>query len=169
MSVLAHSSRKEKIQPSLQGPWPGAWKFHPLRMLGKIGSSFPLTFFVVFCHAHLINAQEVAYNTKISAAETVFNQAVEISFTAHTVYSLTAAFHGAASMRHPRVAGLCGVERRSAGFLEHQVLLRAEDPQDQWNCGDGGNGLRGDDACHQCAIAVQLPGQHIRSGGRWDR
>jgi hypothetical protein len=68
MSVLAHSSRKEKIQPSLQGPWPGAWKFHPLRMPSKMGSSFPLTFFVMFCHDHFIGAQEATFKNKISAA-----------------------------------------------------------------------------------------------------
>jgi hypothetical protein len=73
MSVLAHSSSKEKIKPSLQGPWPGAWEFHPLRMPSKIGSSFPLTFFVMFCHAHILNAQEVAFNNKISAAQAALN------------------------------------------------------------------------------------------------
>jgi hypothetical protein len=62
MSVLAYSSSKEKIKPCLQGPWSGAWEFHPLRMPSKMGSSFPLTFFVMFCHAHTIGAQEAAFN-----------------------------------------------------------------------------------------------------------
>ncbi len=56
----------------------------------------------------------------------------------------------------------------SVGILKHRVVLRAEDPQDQWNCGDGGNGLRGDDTCHQRAVAFQLPGQHIGNGGCGD-
>ena len=73
MSVLAHSPREEKISSTLQSPRSCARIFHPLWMPSKKGLCFSLTFFVMFCHAHIIVSQDADFNKKVEVASLPIN------------------------------------------------------------------------------------------------
>jgi hypothetical protein len=42
-------------------------------MPSKKGFSFSLTFFVVFCHAHIIGSQDADFNKKVEVASLTIN------------------------------------------------------------------------------------------------
>jgi hypothetical protein len=45
-------------------------------MPSKKGLSFSLTFFVMFCHAHIIGSQDADFNKKVEVASRTINQPI---------------------------------------------------------------------------------------------